>query len=98
MHQDEHPTSWGIQTPSYPWTQSSPKSLTFCWAHEGKAKQANVSQNRLRIHGGLWELGGRWGRKGGGRGTIQQKWARFAASGGGAQPPYPRLTHPRKSK
>jgi len=37
--------------------------------------------------------------RGVGRGTIQQKWARFAASGAGARPsPYPRLTHPKKSK
>lgn len=94
---DEHPASRGIRTPLCPWTRSSPKSLTFCCAQEGKAEQANASPNRLWIHGGLQELGKEGGV--GGRGTRQQKWARFAASGNGARPsPYPRLTHRRKSK
>lgn len=67
-------------------------SLTFCCSQEGKAKQAKTSPNRLRLHGELWELGGRRGRKGVGERDRPTKGARSVPGDGARPSPCPRLT------
>lgn len=67
-------------------------SLTFCCSQEGKAKQAKTSPNRLRLHGELWELDGRRGRKGVGERDRPTKGARSVPGDGARPSPCPRLT------